>query len=408
MANERRRFGQITKLPSGRYRARYADPDGRRNENGEPLRHNAPHTFDARVDAEAWLTDERRLITAGVWSSPAERAAERRAKLPTLSEYAPRWMAARKVKGKPLADLTRDHYQHLLDRYILPTFGELPLKAITPEQVAKWYDTAAAGKPTTQGHMYSLLRAILATAADPTANNGRALIPFNPCGIRGGGSTSPAKKIRPATATEIATIVAAMPERLQLMVLLADGTALRYGELAELRRGDVDTKNAVLRVRRGVIRSKSAGVVAKAPKSAAGVRDVPIPPHLLPAVRTHLLEHAEPGKDGLLFPAKNGGHMAPSAFYGKPAIVAKDGAVRRKGHGWYEARRVAGREDLTFHGLRHGALTEAAKHGATLAELMALAGHSTTQAAQRYQHAASGRLAELARKRSEAAGWTGE
>lgn len=61
---------------------------------------------------------------------------------------------------------------------------------------------------------------------------------------------------------------------------------------------------------------------------------------------------------------------------------------------------------LRFHDLRHGALTEAARHGATLAELMALGGHSTSHAAMRYQQAASQRLAELARKRSEATGWT--
>ena len=64
------------------------------------------------------------------------------------------------------------------------------------------------------------------------------------------------------------------------------------------------------------------------------------------------------------------------------------------------------REDLRSHDLRHGALTEAARHGDTLAELMALGGHSTNQAAMRYQQAASGRLAELARKRAEARGWS--
>ncbi|MDQ3485222.1 MAG: hypothetical protein M3445_07405 [Actinomycetota bacterium] len=43
-----------------------------------------------------------------------------------------------------------------------------------------------------------------------------------------------------------------------------------------------------------------------------------------------------------------------------------------------------------------------------LAELMALGGYSTNQAAMRYQQAASDRLAELARKRAEARGWAAE
>lgn len=243
------------------------------------------------------------------------------------------------------------------------------------------------------------------TAADPTKNNGRPLIPFNPCGISGGGSSGKKRRVRPATAEEVAAIVAALPERHRLMVLLADACALRFGEIAELRRHDVDTKNAVIHVRRGVVRSKSAGVVAKAPKSDAGIRDVPIPPDILDAVIDHKKAHAAPGVDGLMFPGRNGGHLSPSAFYGRVAKKRR-GKPPTQGWGWYEARRLAGREDLRFHDLRHGALTEAARHGATLAELMALGGHSTNQAAMRYQQAASERLTELARKRAEARGWS--
>lgn len=400
----RRSFGQIAKLPSGRYRARYADPYGRVSDEGLQIRHSAPHTFEAKIDAEAWLIDERRLITNGAWTPPAERLAAKRMRPQTLGEYAPIWLAGRKVKGRPLADRTRDHYQDLLDRFILPSFSNLELRAITPELVANWYDTKAVDTPTYRAHAYSLLRAILRTAADPTKNNGRALIPFNPCGISGGGSAGTKRRIRPADAPEVAAIVAAMPERHRLMVLLADGCALRFGELAELRRSDIDLVHGVIKVRRGVVRSKSAGVVAKVPKSDAGIRDVPIPPDLIDAVTSHLMAHAQPGRSGLLFPGRGGGHLSPSAFYGK-ASRRNRGKPDTKGWGWYEARRLAGREDLRFHDLRHGALTEAARHGATLAELMALGGHSTNQAAMRYQQSASDRLAELARKRAQARGW---
>lgn len=37
----------------------------------------------------------------------------------------------------------------------------------SPEAVADWNDTAAANRPTYQAHAYSLLRAIMRTAADP-------------------------------------------------------------------------------------------------------------------------------------------------------------------------------------------------------------------------------------------------
>jgi integrase len=174
-----------------------------------------------------------------------------------------------------------------------------------------------------------------------------------------------------------------LPDRYRLMALLASWCALRFGELAELRRSDVDTKSGVLRIRRGVVRVGGRTIV-KSPKSDAGSRDVAIPPHLMPAVREHLLQHAESGKDGLLFPAQDGGHLAPSSLY----------------RVFYRAREAAGRPDLRWHDLRHTGAVLAAQTGATLAELMGRLGHSTPAAALRYQHAAADRDYEIARKLS--------
>ena len=110
------------------------------------------------------------------------------------------------------------------------------------------------------------------------------------------------------------------------------------------------------------------------PKSVAGVRDIVIPPHLLPLVSNHLRNYA-PGRDDLLFPAKAGGHLSPSSLQ-KP---------------YERARAIAGRPDLRFHDLRHTGAVLAAATGATLAELMSRLGHSTAGAAMRYQHAAQDR-----------------
>ena len=108
------------------------------------------------------------------------------------------------------------------------------------------------------------------------------LVAVNPCTIRGAGNCTRVHKIKPATLAELEAIVAAMPERLRVMMLLASWCGLRFGELTELRRGDVDTKAGVLRIRRGVVRVEGEYIVGT-PKSDAGTRDVAIPPHLLPA-----------------------------------------------------------------------------------------------------------------------------
>jgi integrase len=63
---------------------------------------------------------------------------------------------------------------------------------------------------------------------------------------------------------------------------------------------------------------------------------------------------------------------------------------------WSKARQTIGRPDLHLHDLRHTGLTFAAATGATTAELMHRAGHSSAEAALRYQHATRDRDEVLA------------
>jgi integrase len=364
-----RGFGHIRKLPSKRFQASYVGPD--------TIRHKAPHTFETREDAEAWLVLRRRDIQAGDWAPPSLRR-----KPLTFAEHAERWLTNRTLKPR-----TRDHYRKLLDGKLLPTFGDVALKAITPELVDDWHYRLGDATPTMRTHAYGLLRTILGDAVQ------RRLIDHNPCHIRGAGNTRRVKKIKPASLGELEKLVAAMPDKLQLMVLLAAWCALRFGELTELRRKDIDVTNGVIHVRRAVVRVAGETIVST-PKSDAGIRDVAIPPHLLTLVREHLRANITGGKDGLLFPGADGGHLAPSSLYGRKTTKVK------RGWGFYEARDMAGRPDLRFHDLRHTGAVLAASTGATLAELMGRLGHSTPGAALRYQHAADGRDAEIARRLS--------
>jgi integrase len=223
-----------------------------------------------------------------------------------------------------------------------------------------------------------LLRTILTTAVQD------GLIPANPCHIRGAGNSKRVHKIEPATLAELEILASAMPERYRAMVILGAWCALRFGELAELRRSDI--KDGKIYIRRAVVRADGK-VIVGTPKSDAGTRDVAIPPHLLPMLKAHIAEHAQFGRDGLLFPAANGGHLAPSSLYKV----------------FYPARKAAGRPDLRFHDLRHTGQYLAAATGATQAELMARLGHSTPAAALRYMHAAQDRDAEIARLLSDLA-----
>jgi hypothetical protein len=81
MVKERRSFGYARRLPRKRWQASYIGPD--------LLRHSAPMTFDAKIDAETWLSDERRIIASGNWIAPKRRREAAEALLsPTFGEYA--------------------------------------------------------------------------------------------------------------------------------------------------------------------------------------------------------------------------------------------------------------------------------------------------------------------------------
>jgi len=361
VARRRRGFGSVRRLPSGRFQAHYTGPDG--------LRYPAATTFQAKIDAEAWLAARRNEITDGEWTPGRSRKKVAVA----FGPYAATWLDRRDLKPR-----TRSHYQRLLEAHLLPTFGDMAVKAITPETVTSWHASLNRRTPTLRAHCYALLKAILATAVADD------VIGANPCRIRGASSSRRAKQIRPASLAELETLVEAMPDRYKAMTLLAAWCGLRFGELVALRRRDVDLSAGVLHVRQAVVRVDGE-VIVGTPKSEAGSRDVAIPPHLLEVVRQHLSEHADAGRDALVFPARSGGYLAPGSLY----------------QVFYPAREAAGRPDLRWHDLRHTGAVLAAATGATLAELMSRLGHSTPAAALRYQHTAAGRDQAIARALSE-------
>lgn len=224
MPRARRGFGHMRQLPSGRYQASYTGPDGRR--------HNASTTFATRMDAEGWLNRRREEINDGQWRPGGATASGR--KVITFGEYAASWLARRDLKPR-----TRAHYETLLRVHLLPTFADVGLWAITPAMVAQWHhDLGKATGPTYRSHAYALLRTILRTAIDEDE------LTVNPCRIRGAGSSRRVKKIEPASLDQLAALVAAMPERLRVMTLLAAWCGLRFGEITELRRARTSTSLA--------------------------------------------------------------------------------------------------------------------------------------------------------------------
>ena len=349
---QRRRFGSVRQLRSGRWQARYRDPA-----TGQ-LR-NAEQTYSTKRDAEVALTHIEADISRGQWSDPD-------AGTEPLGVYADVWLRDRK-----LADRTRERHAQVVRMHIKQHLGEVPLSEISTARVRAWRADLLAsgvGEPTVV-KAYQILRAILTTAVDDE------LIRRNPCRVKGADRYDVPERFV-LTVPEVLDLVDVMKPRHRLLVLLAAFTTLRFGELAALRRRDVDMDERLVVVRRSQAETQDGRLFDKAPKSAAGVRTVSFPEEIRDAVVLHLEQYAAPGPDGHVFIGPQGGQLRRSNF--------RDD--------WLAGLAAAGLPDrLHFHDLRHTGNTLASSAGASTRELMTRMGHSTSRAALIYQHMTGGR-----------------
>jgi integrase len=360
-AKVKRAFGEISLLPSGRFRARYTGPDG--------SRHSAPITFVARIDAEGWLVDQERLISRGEWRPPTGQL--RHAPL-LMGEYAPVVVERRRLRPATAA-----LYAKLLRLEILPTWADRALDDITAAEIATWY-AGMQNTPTQQANAYGLLKSIFKEAIEG------GILEANPCRVKAGAQKQRASEIEVLTVDQLNRYLAAIPEARRVPLLLAGWCGLRSGEVRGLRVRDLDLDVGVVHVRQAVVRLKGQLLIGP-PKTNAGIRSVAIPPHLVPALRAWADRQPTRGRDALLFPAGDGHSPLNDS-------VLRD--AHDKGKAAIDMPR------LTIHGLRHTSATLAAQLGATLAELQARIGHSTPNMAMRYQHVAGERDAQLAARMS--------
>jgi integrase len=361
---DRRGWGKIRRLPSGRWQASYIGRDKHR--------HAAPVTYSTRLAAEGWLAGERRLYEdAKHWTPPVEREAaahaQREAQTLTLGEYADEWITHRDVKPR-----TREGYRALLANHIKPALGDTPVGEMTAPAVRAWYAGLATG-PTAKAHAYQLLHAVLATAATD------GLLAANPCTIKRAMSTSRTREPVILTPAEVAALADAIrPSRYRALVLIAAWLGLRWGELIELRRKDIGAGAVTITVARAVTHREGCHI--STPKSGRG-RSVVVPDHIRGEVKHHLDTHVGESPEALLFaPAQGGCHLNDQVFREQ----------------FNAALKAIGREGVRVHDLRHYAGTMATLAGGSLAEVMARLGHTTTKAAMLYQQVASGRAEEIA------------
>lgn len=380
-----RQFGNIRKLPSGRYQARYQAPDGKYR--------NAPTTFTTKKVADGWLSKTLADIERGVWKSPEEEAAELAAaeaaavaNTTTIRDLAEQWLATIPSSNHRVLSASR------VRRFINPTLGDIVVTELTREQCDDWYEQLCPDAPSQRARTFTALHTMLKLAVF------EGLIPTIPLRIKGAMVETPVREPQTATAEQVDALAAAMPARFAMTVLIAAWCGLRAGEVLGLQRGDIAADWStpaplapVVRItlRRHIVSGRGVGAMKIVPgtKAAKKAESVVVPPHLVPLLWSHLAEHVGPAKTDWLFPSPR----VPGHPYTAVTL-----------HGiWDHARKTVGLEHFWFHDLRRTGNTFAAESGATPGEMKQRMRHRTSSAAERYIVAAQGADVRLAMRMSQ-------
>jgi integrase len=252
-------MASIDTLPSGHYRVRWRDPNGKQRTITLRTMKEA-RTKKAEVEVDG---------SRGVWRDPARGKQ-------TLADYIDEVLGS----GSDLAPSTLATYETHARLYIVPALGSKALYQITAADVRKlWKELADAGvgRPTINA-VGRLLAKILNQAERDD------LIPKNPA--KGVSTPTPRRRTpRALTLDEVKQIVDALPPRYRTFVITAAVMGLRFGEAAGLRRSSISGNTLYIRDQVREVRGHLE--VSTPTKTEGSERAITLPPFLRALLTAH-------------------------------------------------------------------------------------------------------------------------
>ena len=285
------------------------------------------------------------------------------------------------VQPRDITAKSKSMYRGYLDRAIIPELGALKLSKVTDIRLQQLLNSRAGGSSSDVGKLRLVLRALFKQAAQSR------IIPFDPAvGLKLPRTTVGSHRSLTAEERRALIAVANYPtfdgksnrSGCWLMLMLRCG--LRPGETAALRKCSVDLKKKVI----SVVEAKESGSTdVKNPKTAAGIRTVPIPEDLMPWIEKQMAVNDSP----LLFTQKDGASMLSETSmrrrwetvkkYMDLELGAKFEKIKLPGqrrHSLVITESVIA-EDLDLYDLRHTYCTDLQKAGVPLNIAKVLMGH---------------------------------
>ncbi len=271
------------------------------------------------------------------------------------------------------------------DRSILPRLGKFKLSEVTPDRLEAWYidlvkrDGLAPATAKARGQELKLIF----DYGSRKGLVGSSPVPEFLRDLRGIKS----KPVRVMSLAEVRAVLKAADTRgkgahertfrlMQCAVHIAAFCGLRQGEILGLKRKHVRLAEGFIEVRHSLDFFRQL----KGPKTAAGVRDVPMTPHIAALIRDWLSDHFVANEDDLVFASPSGLPMhgtSVSSVLWHP-ILKRAGLLRES-------------DNFHFHTLRHFASSWWIHNGMPLIDTSSLLGHSKFDLTlQIYAHAIVG------------------
>lgn len=334
--------------------------------------------------AEDWLRKAEYEIEERIWVPPQELKRREIAEQTTFNMYFPGWLENRRANGKPLKASTKYGIVKAYENHIKPVLGDIALADITAQMVNDFRSGLDTSQPVMIRNTMKVLRGMINTALKPDINGNPPILKTSPLTASEPKPESK-REIIVATPDEVKAIYDAMPDAYAPTILLASLCALRIGEICALKVGDLDFRRGIITIAHTRATTPNTSELITAPKTSKSARTEMIPEPLSNALK-EFIKKQDLSKDDWLFPMRT-----------DRSTPIRTNTLRSC---YDKARRAANRPDLHFHDLRHTCLTWLAQSGATVKELMDMAGHSDPKIAMVYQHAAD----ERRRSQAEALG----
>ncbi|MGS0560106.1 tyrosine-type recombinase/integrase [Microbacterium aurugineum] len=279
-------------------------------------------------------------------------------------------------RKRRVALTTWTNYNSMLQRWVVPYFGEMKLRDIRSRDVDKWFNEHLPQGSPSNGQRYSVLSLIMRRAVLLEE------ISSSPCVLEGVSATK--SKRRPTWSWSEFYVLhdAAATDQERALLWVLAGSGCRIGEALALNVEDVDLDYGDITVKAHVVGTR---MVEGTKAHADQVRHLSLLPQAVDALRTHLAS-SKRLLDEPVFMHSRGGRMHYDT-------------ARRM---FDSIRKSRGLETFTIHDVRHLSLTEYGRTGASLAEIMARGGHSDHRTAMRYQHASRERDRALVAKMAQA------